>query len=158
MRPTTEADLDFVLRTERDPENAQFVLQWPLAKHRNAIRDPSLAHWIIQAAPDSRAVGYVILLGVGSSDRNIQLKRIALLEKGKRFGREALRLIKQVAFERWGVHRLWLDVMQHNERAYHLYRSEGFVTEGILRECEKVGDHFVSLVVMSILESEYRPV
>jgi len=46
--------------------------------------------------------------------------------------------------------------MQHNARARHLYASEGFVSEGTMRDAVRVGDRFVDLVVMSILEHEHR--
>jgi diamine N-acetyltransferase len=65
-------------------------------------------------------------------------------------------LVKRAAFERFGTHRLWFDVMTHNQRARHVYQAEGFVEEGTMRECMKVGDKFVSLVIMSMLEDEYR--
>jgi RimJ/RimL family protein N-acetyltransferase len=51
--------------------------------------------------------------------------------------------------------RLWLDVKESNERARHVYESEGFLVEGILRECLKGEYGFESLVVMSILRDEY---
>jgi RimJ/RimL family protein N-acetyltransferase len=51
---------------------------------------------------------------------------------------------------------LWLDVFEHNARARHVYRSVGFVEEGVLRECVKQQERYASLVVMSILENEYR--
>ena len=42
-------------------------------------------------------------------------------------------------------HRLWLDVMDHNPRARHLYASEGFTHEGTLREALFREGRFVSL-------------
>jgi hypothetical protein len=36
-----------------------------------------------------------------------------------------------------------------------VYQSEGFVTEGVLRECIKAEAGFESLVVMSMLRAEY---
>jgi diamine N-acetyltransferase len=44
--------------------------------------------------------------------------------------------------------------MEHNQRAQALYESEGFVWEGTLRECVRVGERFVSLRIMSILNRE----
>lgn len=76
-------------------------------------------------------------------------------EKGKGYGKEALRLVKQLAFEELGAHRLWLDVKKQNVRARHVYESEGFVVEGVLRECLKAEAGFESLVVMSMLRDEY---
>jgi RimJ/RimL family protein N-acetyltransferase len=66
-----------------------------------------------------------------------------------------LRLIKNLAFEQLHAHRLWLDVKDFNYIARRLYEKEGFIVEGILRECIKVGDRFESLVLMSTLQSEY---
>lgn len=48
-----------------------------------------------------------------------------------------------------------LDVKSRNARALGLYRSEGFTEEGRLRECLVEADGFESLVIMSVLESEY---
>lgn len=42
-----------------------------------------------------------------------------------------------------GIHRLELTVMTHNTPAVHLYRSRGFVIEGVRRQGLKVGDAFV---------------
>ena len=61
------------------------------------------------------------------------------------------------AFEEHGAHRLWLDVKPHNERARALYRSEGFVEEGVLRDALLTGDRFESLLVMSLLRPEWTP-
>jgi RimJ/RimL family protein N-acetyltransferase len=60
-----------------------------------------------------------------------------------------------MAFRDLGAHRFWLDVKSLNERALALYRSEGFVEEGRLRESVRTDNGFDSLVVMSMLEPEY---
>jgi hypothetical protein len=61
-----------------------------------------------------------------------------------------------MAFRDLGAHRFWLDVRSANARALALYRSEGFVEEGRLRESVKSGAGFDSLIVLSLLESEYE--
>jgi len=90
------------------------------------------------------------------SNHAIELLRITIAEQGRGFGRAALRLVKLAAFELLGAHRLSLDVRGHNARAQRLYDSEGFVREGVLRDYNKAGDRFESLIIMSILEGEYR--
>jgi RimJ/RimL family protein N-acetyltransferase len=67
-----------------------------------------------------------------------------------------VRLVKRAAFERQNAHRLWLDVLDFNVRARRLYETEGFVVEGTRRDCLRRGDRYVSAVIMSMLESEYR--
>ncbi|MFQ5568446.1 MAG: GNAT family N-acetyltransferase [Rhodothermales bacterium] len=155
VRPTTRQDLDYVLRIEHDPENARFVVPWTPAQHRYAVTMSDFAHWIIQAEPQDNAVGYLMLAGLGNRDRNVEFKRLVIEEKGKGYGREALHLVEQVVFTRLRAHRLWLDVMEHNERARRLYHAAGFVEEGILRECLRVDDRYLSLVVMSKLAHEH---
>jgi diamine N-acetyltransferase len=76
-------------------------------------------------------------------------------EKGRGYGRATLALVTRQAFQQYAAHRLWLDVMPHNERALSLYRSAGFVEEGLLRDVLFDGERFRSLVVMSILRTEW---
>jgi diamine N-acetyltransferase len=157
LRRTTEADLDFVVRTEQDADNPAYVNVWPREEHRAATVDAEKTHFIVEAADDGRSVGYVILSRWPGSNHSIELARITIAERGHGFGRDALRLVKQAAFEQLHAHRLWLDVRSTNLRAQRLYESEGFVREGVLRDYNKVGDQFESLIIMSMLEHEYSP-
>ena len=53
-------------------------------------------------------------------------------------------------------HRLWLDVKVQNQRAQAIYKAAGFVVEGTLRECLKSEYGYESLMIMSILQQEYK--
>lgn len=152
--PTTSEDLDVILAIETSPQNAPYIGQWERKRHQEAIANPNLAH--LKIVLDNKIIGYVILVGITNPDRSIQLKRIVVQQKGHGFGRETVRLVKEMVFHKFQAHRLWLDVMIHNARAYNLYLSEGFIEEGILRESLKQGENFIDLRVMSILEPEYR--
>lgn len=156
LRRTTEDDLDFVLSAEQNKENCPFVSQWQREQHQEALSNQDLAHLIIVNATNGKPVGYVLLAGLENTSFSIEFRRIVITDKNRGHGREALRLIKELAFVELRAHRLWLDVKDHNLRARHLYESEGFVVEGVLRECVKVGDLFESLIVMSILCNEYH--
>lgn len=156
LRPTRINDLEFVLGTERDPENAPFIRQWTEEQHRSAIDAENAAHFIITARPDHRPVGYVILCNLDRDDHAVQLKRLVIAEKGRGFGRSAMQCVKAVAFDEFRVHRLWFEVTTGNARAMNLYKSDGFVQEGTLREAAWIMGRRVSLIVMSMLEPEYR--
>jgi diamine N-acetyltransferase len=155
LRPTTEFDLDWVVRTEHAPEHAELITCWPRARHSAALRHPHTRHLIILDVGGERA-GYAILRGIDEPDQNIELLRIVVAEPGRGIGRASLRAIQRMAFEEFGAHRLWLDVVTTNERARALYLSEGFVEEGTMREAARRPSGFVSLILMSILEQEYR--
>lgn len=155
VRPTAEADLPFVLATEDHARRAGFVGGWTEAEHRAALTDPGTLHWTLEV--DGERVGTLILRGIGGTDRNIELKRITLAVTDHGYGRQAFRLLKRHVFETLGAHRLWLDVFEHNHRARHLYESEGFVVEGVMRECFRTPDGWASLILLSMLEHEYVP-
>ena len=155
IRNTGPEDLAFVTQAERHPDNCNFVGQWTDEEHLAALDDPNIAHLIIYTIADERRIGYMILPGLTGRYRSLNLKRLVVTEKGQGYGREALKLVKKLAFEELKMHRLWLDVITSNESARHLYRSEGFTQEGITRESFKVGEQYVSQAIMSILEQEY---
>lgn len=154
LRRTEPQDLEFVYAAEQHEDNRDYVSQQTMEQHLGMIENDNMLHLIVESA--SRPVGYILMSGLTSRNRCIELKRFVITDKGKGFGRETLRLCKSIAFEVEKVHRLWLDVVEHNQRARHLYRSEGFVEEGILRECDFYEGKFQSMVIMSILEHEYR--
>jgi RimJ/RimL family protein N-acetyltransferase len=156
LRPTVPEDLDFVLDTERNPENAQFIVPWSRDQHAQALSDQDLAHRIIEHGSPARRVGFLLLAGLTSQHGSLEFRRIIVTVKGHGFGRAAVRAVKRFAFEEQKVHRLWLDVKEFNARARRLYASQGFVEEGVLRDCLKSDSGFDSLVVMSMLASEYR--
>jgi diamine N-acetyltransferase len=154
LRKTRLEDLEFVIRAERDKENAMYVGQWTKEQHINALEDKDLLHIIIEDF-SNKAIGYMIISGLKGLNRSIEFKRFVICEKNKGFGKEALNLIKELAFNELNAHRLWLDVRLKNERAQNVYKSQGFKIEGVLRECIFYEGDYESLIVMSILSSEY---
>lgn len=156
LRNITEEDLEFVINSEHLPDNAQYVGQWTQEQHRNSLLQEDILHLIIEEKSTNKPAGYVIIAGITNGNKNIEFRRIVISEKGKGLGRETLKIVKKVAFEQLNAHRLWLDVRFKNQRAQNLYKSEGFIEEGILRECVIYNGNYESLIVMSILESEYR--
>lgn len=156
LRRTTPEDLDFVLPAEQHEENRLFVMAWPRAQHQEALANTDLLHLICETVANARAVGYIILAGLQNANQSVEFRRLVITDKSRGFGREAVKLVKELAFETLNAHRLWLDVKEQNHRAKRLYESEGFVVEGVLRECLKIETGFDSLVVMSMLRSEYR--
>ncbi|WP_243136941.1 GNAT family N-acetyltransferase [Alkaliphilus serpentinus] len=155
IRNTKEDELDYVVEAEKKPENAQFVLQWTKEQHREALDQGDILHLIIAEKASDQPVGYIILAGITGYSRSIDFKRIVITDKGKGFGRQAVSLIKKIAFKRLNAHRLWLDVVSNNHRARNLYKSEGFTEEGLMRECILMNGGYQSMVLMSILEDEH---
>jgi diamine N-acetyltransferase len=155
LRRTAESDLAAILQLEQDEENRAYIIPWTYDQHRAACSNPELAHWVIETKHESALIGFLLLAGRANAHQSIEFRRIVIADKGKGYGKEALKLVKRVVFEQWKAHRLWLDVFEYNHRARHMYAAEGFMEEGVLRECVARGGHFESLVIMSLLAQEY---
>jgi RimJ/RimL family protein N-acetyltransferase len=156
LRPTMQSDLDYVLSVEQDAQNLPFITPWERTQHEGAIRFPDFRHFIVEAGADYPSAGFVILQGCRNPHHSVELKRIVLQPKGRGLGRACVRLLQQMAFRDLGAHRFWLDVKSLNVRAQALYRSEGFVEEGRLRDSVSTEDGYDSLIVMSMLDHEYQ--
>ncbi|HEY8049317.1 MAG TPA: GNAT family protein [Ramlibacter sp.] len=155
LRPTMTSDLDYVVSLEQARENVAFITPWERTQHEAAIRFPDFRHFIVEGGEDLAAVGFILLIGCRDRNQSIELKRMVIEAKGAGFGRAALRVVKKVAFDDLDAHRFWLDVKSRNARAKALYDSEGFVVEGELREAVKTAQGFDSMIVMSVLRSEF---
>lgn len=148
-------DLDRILEIERDMENSKFVYNWTRKRHIEVMNSDNWLHLTVRDKEKNNIIGYILLDGLKSEDESIELTRIVISEKGKGYGRESIKLIKSLCFEQLRCHRLWLDVFDYNSRAISLYISEGFIQEGILRDCKKIDGEYKSMRVFSMLKGEY---
>ena len=156
LRPTMVSDLDVVTGIEQDPLCQPHITPWERIQHEGAVRFPDFRHFIVEAGPGTEAAGFVILQGLRSPHRSVELKRMVLRVQGQGLGRACVRRLKHMAFRELQAHRFWLDVKARNTRAKALYESEGFVAEGLLRESVKTDDGYDSLLVMAMLACEFE--
>ena len=100
-------------------------------------------------------IGYFRVTNYSEVNRNLYIG--ADLHKdyrGKGLAYEAYRLFIPFVIKKYNLHKVSLEVLANNIRAYNLYVKLGFVNEGVKRqEVYKNGD-FVGSIVMSILASE----
>ena len=134
---TIKDDLPRVLEIENHLENTQFIGAYSMERHQQVIENADELHLTFKDGES--IIGYAILQGLENQNDVIEFKRITIAEKGKGYGRAAVKAVKKYCFETLNCHRLWLDVFDFNVRARHLYRSEGFKEEGVIRECIKLG-------------------
>lgn len=88
-----------------------------------------------------------------SAEYAISLRKKA---RGKGIAKKATRLILKKAFEEYGLHRVYLNVLESNEAAIHLYESCGFVFEGEARQHLFMKGRYVNLKWYSMLEEEFN--
>lgn len=158
LRDAREEDVPWIAATESRPEFHTFVGCWTEEQHRRAMQDADVLYrmaYVPQEDGEERC-GFVILRGLALPHRNIQLKRFVVAQPGHGMGQAILRDVMRFAFEDKGAHRLWLDVFPTNARALHLYRKHGFQQDGIFREAVYRDGEYHSLLLLCILDREYR--
>lgn len=72
------------------------------------------------------------------------------------YGTEAVRLLLRHGFETLNLNRVFLRVFEDNPRAIRAYEKCGFVHEGRQRQAEWRENHYIDVLVMSILREEWQ--
>lgn len=139
LRPTREADLDFVLALEGDPENAPFISQWSRDEHRDTIARPDREHWILTAPGSDERLGYLIAYDLGDVHCGVYVKRIVSAPKSGGVGRAALGRFARHAFDDLRAPYVWLSVRPANLRGQRCYRAVGF--EDFVAEPQEIARH-----------------
>ncbi len=75
---------------------------------------------------------------------------------GKGYGTEAMRLMVDYGFRQLNLNRIYLHVFETNPAGIRSYEKAGFSLEGRLREARFTDGHYIDILVMSILKSEWQ--
>lgn len=148
-------DIPQITAIERLPEFRSFVGSWSEDQHYKMLADHD-ALYLVGEGEVGEVTGFAILLGLQFEHKSLELKRIAIGKPNQGVGRKLLEMVATKAFDEHQAHRLWLDVFETNMRARHLYEMFGFRVEGTLREAVFRDGKYHSLVLMSLLDHEYR--
>jgi len=71
------------------------------------------------------------------------------------YGTETLKLLLEHAFLTLNLHRVDLEVFEHNQRAVKVYINLGFIEEGRLRDYHYRDGEYFDTLIMSILRDEW---
>lgn len=76
--------------------------------------------------------------------------------RGMGFGTEALKQLISFGFNDLNLNKIWLRVLSHNTSAVKLYKKNGFVNEGLLRQDMFLKGSYCDLHIMSLLKIEFE--
>lgn len=121
-------DADFMQSVELDEDNSPWVANWPLGWRIAKFGDEDFLQTIIERE-DSTPIGLIIFCDMRALPEQMQLKRIAIIDKGKGYGKESLFLAQKLAFEVFGTKYLYLGTKENNLRAQSIYKATGFIPD-----------------------------
>ena len=164
LRPLDKDDLDRCLRWINDPlVTTTLTMRFPMSRTQeeswilsNYKSQSDLPLAIIIKDQDQH-IGNCGLHSIDYVNRNAEFG-IMIGEKdqwGNGYAPEAARLIIDYGFKQLGMHRIFLHVYSHNERAQRAYEKVGFIPEGTMRESYFHDGRYYDNLIMSILESEW---
>lgn len=166
LEPLTSAVVESYLRAMDDPEvtrwtgtHATFevsdIEDWLRTRQDHHHR----ADWAIVRSWDGLFLGEAVLNDLDADNESASYRLWLAGPKvfGRGYGSEVTRLVVDYALDQLGLHRLSLEVFDHNLRARRVYEKCGFTVEGRLRDALLWEGRRHDSLVMAVLRTDPRP-
>ena len=170
LRPFMTADIDQLIAWV---PSADFLLQFAGPRFRYPLTREQLEGFLERssgaeslhmpfAAMDAatrETIGHIQLVSIDRPNRSVTIGRVLVGPaelRGRGVGRQMVSAALRIAFEELNMHRVDLGVFDFNTSAIACYERVGFRREGVLRDHRRAGERYWSLILMSILEDEWR--
>lgn len=160
LRSMTYDDTDLILKwRNQDAVRKNFVYQELFTKE-------SHENWIRTKVETGQAIQMIICLTAGNIpvgavniqhiDREHSKAEYGIFigedsARGRGIGTASAKLMLRYCFEEEKLHRIYLRALASNIAAIRSYEKAGFRQEGYLREDVRIGDAYVDLVWMAVL-------
>jgi len=118
-------------------------------------RNNSQMVFAIRKLFEPQIIGFVIFKNIQFVHRaaDIGVRIGAEAERGKGYGKRALTLALNFAWNHLNLHRVSLTVFAHNTRAIAAYRAVGFSEEGLLKDAAYIDGEWVDVVPMAVVRA-----
>jgi RimJ/RimL family protein N-acetyltransferase len=120
--------------------------------------DPQNRAFVIALRKSEECIGTIGCHNIDWRSRSAELGVVIGRREyvGKGFGTEATRLLLGFCFDELNLHRVFLRVFDFNQRAIRSYLKCGFREEGRLRQAFFRDGRYHDIVLMGLLEDEFR--
>ncbi|GAB4091447.1 GNAT family N-acetyltransferase [Flaviaesturariibacter terrae] len=136
----------------------QDSLAWYIQDTNDLAKSDALVYKVVDTQ-SHKTVGHVSLGGISRKNRSARISRVLVgdsQQKGRGLCTAMIKALLRIGFDELKLHRISLGVYDFNHGAIRCYEKCGFVREGVQRDILRYGDHYWSLLEMSILEDEWR--
>lgn len=163
LRPMTEEDTPDIIRWRNsEAVKKNFIYREPFTEAgqkvwmENMIKTGKVVQMMICEKVSGRAVGSVYIRDIDPVHKKGEYG-IFIGEdeaRGQGFGTEAAKLMIRYAFEKLGLHKLFLRVFADNPCAIRSYEKAGFEKEAYLRDEVFLDGNYRDMLLMAVLAKE----
>ena len=112
-------------------------------------------YYILKKHTIDRKIGMVRTDQIDFINKSIRVGGdIHPLYQGEGNGYKMICMIQKYCFDYLNIHRIWLSVLETNEKAINLYKKVGFIEEGRQRKGIYRNNKYIDYIMMSLLKEE----
>ncbi len=158
VRRADLSDLNFILNLQAVPENLKFIVPFDEKFHTKILTSDCAEKMdvIIEERETNLPVGYFMLSELDNPHNKVEITQGIISKKNCGYGKETFKLLLEWIFDVKNFHRAFLDCKEYNSIALHLYESLGFKREGIMRDVICTDGVYENLVLLGILQDEFK--
>lgn len=161
LRPLEREDLRFVHQLDNNASVMRYWFEEPYEAfvelsdlYDKHIHDQSERRFVIECNGDK--AGLVELVEINHIHRRAEFQIIISPEyQGKGLASRAARLAMDYAFSVLNLYKLYLIVDKENEKAVHIYKKLGFITEGELVDEFFINGQYRTTIRMCIFQDQF---
>jgi diamine N-acetyltransferase len=94
---TVYDNIDLIIHIENEQENKSFITPYDKNRHFQVIDSKDEEHLTVWEKETAKIIGFIILAGLENPNLSLEFRRIVIQSKGKGFGRQCLKLTKNIA-------------------------------------------------------------
>jgi len=161
LQPLEKEDLAFVYHMQINPDVSNYWCQEPyttMAKIEQSYlaSQEGNSHREFILTQKNEKIGFLALYDIDNRHRHAEFSIIIdPNHQGKGYAEQASRLLIDYGFNQLNLHKLYLHVLKHNEKAIHIYKKIGFQHEGELKQHYFVDGHYYDGYMMGLLRDKY---
>lgn len=162
FRPVEEKDLENIRRTRNDVSTWMNLTDITMTDRHSQLewfkglskQSKSKRYYTVCTGKD-KFVGLIRMDEFDWTNKSVRVGcDVAKELRGKGYGKMVMEMVVKYGFDYLNMHRLWLLVLETNERAKHVYESVGFKEEGRYRESIFRDGKYYDYICMSVLKEE----
>ena len=151
MESMNDEDVRILARGRRDVMNALNTKEMIENLQREA------EGFIIYEKEHDTKIGYALLMDKDFYNREASLALVIgnKINRGKGYGKEAIKLLMRHGFIDLNLESLFLEVYEYNRAAIKLYEAVGFKYVGKRRNSQIIGNEKYDTIIMDMISEEY---